>query len=210
MNRIQEILHDQPSPSVYADRYLRYLRELLERISRDEIAVFIQTLINARAKAKRIYFIGNGGSAATASHFANDLAFGTRSWTRPFRVISLTDNVSLISAIGNDHGYEEIFVAQLKVLMEEGDVVVAISASGNSANIVSAIRWANDHGAITVGLTGFDGGQLKQMADVSVHVPTQKAEYGPVEDLHMVFDHLVGTYLRGMCDAEQDTADTTS
>ncbi len=206
MNRLEELVHDQPTPTQYAERYLAYLQELLGRISCDEIAAFIETLMRARVHGKRMYFIGNGGSAATASHFANDLAFGTRSWRRPFRVISLTDNVALLSAVANDHGYEEIFTAQLKVLMEPGDVVVAISASGNSPNIVSAVRWANEHDAITVGLTGFDGGQLRQLARMSVHVQTRAGEYGPVEDLHMIFDHLVGTYLRALCDAELEEA----
>ena len=195
MNRIKEILLDQPSPSVYADRYFTYLRELLERISRDEIAVFIQTLINARATGKRIYFIGNGGSAATASHFANDLAFGTRSWTRPFRVISLTDNQAIITAIGNDFGYQDIFVRQLKILGKPEDVLVGISASGNSPNLILAFEYAKSNGIKTVAITAFDGGKLKLIADEGIHVPTAPKEYGPAEDAHMVLDHLIGAYL---------------
>src|SRR6185369_2467294 len=111
------------------------------------IAKFIEILLQARERHARIYFIGNGGSAATASHFANDIAIGTRSWAKPFRAISLTDNVAILTAIGNDYGYTEIFVAQLKAVMEPNDVVVAISASGNSPNIIEAVRYANEQGA---------------------------------------------------------------
>jgi D-sedoheptulose 7-phosphate isomerase len=206
MNRLDELFRDRPSPAVYAARYLAYLQQLLATVSRDEIAAFVRALLDAREQGARIYFIGNGGSAATASHFANDLTLGTRSTGRPFRAMSLTDNSAVLTAAANDDGYAEIFTSQLKALMEPGDVVVAISASGNSPNIVQAVRWANDHGAVTVGLTGFDGGVLRTLAQLSVHVPTRAGEYGPVEDLHMVVDHLVTAYLRSVCDTEKEPA----
>ena len=205
MKTLVDLLHDRPTAAEFAGRYLAYLQDLLDRVSRDEIAAFIQTLLDARARGARIFFLGNGGSAATASHFANDLSVGTRSRSHPFRVISLTDNVSVLTAVANDFGYEKIFSVQLKALMESGDVVVAISASGNSPNVIEAIQWAAAHGAITVGLTGFNGGELRRLASMSVHVPTRAGEYGPVEDLHMILDHLVGTYLQSVCDGEQVT-----
>ena len=187
----------------FAQRYFARLVNLFDRVSCEEIARFARVLLDARARGSRIFFIGNGGSAATASHFANDLAIGTKAWRRPFRVISLTDNVAVLTAVANDYGYHEIFTAQLKTLMEPHDVVVAISASGNSPSVVAAIEWANAHGAVTVGLTGFDGGRLRTLAAQCVHVPTEAGEYGPVEDLHMIFDHLVSTYLRGVCAEEE-------
>ena len=153
----------------------------------------------ARERGSRVFFIGNGGSAATASHFANDLAIGTRTLEKPFRVISLTDNVAVMTAIGNDYGYEQIFLQQLKTVMDPHDVVVAISASGNSPNLLTAIEWANAHGAITIGLTGFDGGRLASLAQQRVHIPSNKGEYGPVEDAHMILDHIVGNYLMLAC-----------
>lgn len=193
MNRVDE----------FADRYFGYITEVMGRVDRREIAAFIEVLLDARRRGARIFFIGNGGSAATADHFANDLAIGTRSGTLPFRAISLTDNVAILTAIGNDLGFHEIFTVQLKALMESGDVVVAISASGNSPNLVEAIHWAAEHGAITVGLTGFDGGAVRKLVRLSVHVPTREGEYGPAEDLHMILDHLVGAYLRAVCAAEK-------
>jgi D-sedoheptulose 7-phosphate isomerase len=202
MSSLISMLSDNPPPARFAARYLAYVGGLLSRLNCDEIAAFMQVLLDARERSATIFFIGNGGSAATASHFANDLAIGTNTFSKPFRVVSLTDNVSVLTAIANDHGYTAVFTAQLKVLMQPDDVVVAISASGNSPNILDAVQWANQHGGVTVALTGFDGGQLRQLAHRSVHVPTPDKEYGPVEDVHMIFDHLVGTYLRAVCALE--------
>jgi D-sedoheptulose 7-phosphate isomerase len=152
-------------------------------------------VLEARDRGHRVFFIGNGGSAATASHFANDFAIGTRSPEKPFRAISLTDNVAAITAIANDDGYDQIFVKQLEVLMEDGDVVVAISASGNSPSVVKALELANLRGNHTVALTGFEtGGAIAALAKTVIHVKTRKGEYGPVEDAHMFLDHLMGSY----------------
>ena len=120
---------------------------------------------------------------------------GTKEFKKPFRVISLCDNNAIITAIGNDDGFEKIFSQQLEVLLQEKDVVVAISASGNSINLLNAFDVAKRKGATTVGLSAFDGGKLKEKADISVHVPTNKGEYGPAEDAHMVLDHMVSNYL---------------
>jgi len=199
MNRVEELYEKQPTPTAFARAYLAYLAELCGKLDDQEIGRFIETILEARERSAQIFFIGNGGSAATSSHFANDIAIGTRSWDKPFRAIALTDNVAVMTAIANDHGYEKIFVLQLRTLMQRGDVVVAISASGNSPNLIEAVEWANENGATTVGLTGFDGGKLRQAARIGVHVPTAKGEYGPVEDMHMVLDHLVGAYLMGVC-----------
>lgn len=193
MNNLDRIF--TKDPVAFAGAYLEYLNSVLKGIDTAEIGRFIQTLLDARERGATIYFIGNGGSAATASHFANDLAIGTNSYDKPFRVISLTDNQAVITALGNDLGYEEIFVRQLRVLGVAGDVVVGISASGNSPNLVRTFEYAKSAGIKTVALTAFDGGKMKQMADECVHVPTAPKEYGPAEDAHMVLDHLVGAYL---------------
>jgi D-sedoheptulose 7-phosphate isomerase len=151
--------------------------------------------LETRRNRNTIFFIGNGGSAATASHFANDLQIGTRSPDLPFKAISLSDNQAIITAVGNDFGYEEIFSKQLEALMEKGDLLVAISASGNSPNIVKGCLVAKQKSCLVVGLTGFDGGQLKKLSNLNIHIPSQKGEYGPVEDLHMIVNHLIGSYL---------------
>jgi D-sedoheptulose 7-phosphate isomerase len=206
MNNVERIYAEQSKPAGFARAYLDYVTQVMAALDDGEIAAFIDALADARERNARIFFIGNGGSAATASHFANDIAIGCRSWERPFRAMSLTDNVPILTAIANDYGYEHIFTLQLKTLMHPGDVVVAISASGNSPNVVQAVEWANAQGGTTVALTGFDGGKLRQIAKLAVHVPTLKGEYGPVEDVHMVLDHLVGAFLMNRCRAEVPAA----
>jgi D-sedoheptulose 7-phosphate isomerase len=195
MNKVDKIYKNSDSIQKYCQSYFKYLNEVLTNISLSEIEKFIAILLKARDQSAKIYFIGNGGSAATASHFANDLAIGTREYDKPFKVVSLCDNNAILTAIGNDDGFDSIFSQQLQVLLNKGDVVVAISASGNSVNLLKAFDVAKQKGATTVGLSGFDGGKLKDEADISVHVPTGKGEYGPAEDAHMVLDHLVSNYL---------------
>lgn len=182
-------------PVVFAGRYLDYLFQVLKQIDTRAIGRFVEILLSARKRNATVYFIGNGGSAATASHFANDLAIGTNAYDKPFRIISLTDNQTIITALANDFGYEEIFVRQLRVVAQDGDVLVGISASGNSPNLIRAFEYAKVAGIHTVAITGFDGGRMKQMADDGIHVPTEPGEYGPAEDAHMVLDHLIATYL---------------
>jgi D-sedoheptulose 7-phosphate isomerase len=179
----------------FSKAYLDYLSIILEKIDPKEIECFIGVLLNTRERGATVYFIGNGGSAATASHFANDLAIGTNSYEKPLRAVSLTDNQAVITAIGNDFGYEEIFVRQLRVLGNPGDVVVGISASGNSINILNTFEFAKAAKIKTVAITAFDGGKMKMIADLGIHVPTEPKEYGPAEDAHMILDHLIGAYL---------------
>ncbi len=193
MNNLDRIF--SKDPVVFAGSYLNYLSSVLKTIDTREIGQFIETLLDARERGASIFFIGNGGSTATASHFANDIAIGTNSYEKPFRAVSLTDSNAIITAVGNDFGYEEIFVRQLRVLGRAGDVVVAISASGNSPNLIRAFDYSKSIGIKTVAITAFNGGKIKQMADEGVHVPTAPKEYGPAEDAHMVLDHLVGAYL---------------
>lgn len=193
MNNIDRFF--TPDPAAFARSYLDYLQSVLQRIDVTDIRRFIETLLDARERGATVFFMGNGGSAATASHFANDLSIGTNDYDKPFRVMSLTDNVPIITAIGNDFGYEEIFVRQLRILGKGGDVVVGISASGNSPNLLKAFDYARSAGIKAVAITAFDGGKMKGFADEGIHVPTGPKEYGPAEDAHMVLDHLVGAYL---------------
>ena len=203
MNSLDEIFDTAKGACDFADAYLDHVSTILTKIDRASISEFVAILLDARERGTRIFFIGNGGSAATATHFANDIAIGTRTLDKPFRAMSLTDNAAVITAIANDDGYNAVFVQQLKALAGPRDVVVAISASGNSSNVLQAVEWANDHNTITVGLTGFDGGALRNLAHYSVHVPTEKGEYGPVEDSHLVLDHLITNYLIGFIRAER-------
>jgi D-sedoheptulose 7-phosphate isomerase len=200
MNNLDRIFH--ANPAVFAAAYLEYLNKVLKAINVEEISRFVSILLDARERKATIYFVGNGGSAATASHFANDLAIGTSAYNKPFRAISLTDNQAIITALGNDLGYEEIFVRQLMVMGHAGDVLVGISASGNSANLVRAFEYAHQVGIRTVAITAFDGGKMRVMADAGIHVPTELREYGPAEDAHMILDHLVAAYLMRAVQAE--------
>ena len=195
MNNIDQIFNESLSINDYSKSYIDYLSSVLNNISLTDIEKFVEVLLEARERESSIFFIGNGGSAATASHFANDLAIGTRAYEKPFRAISLCDNQAVITAIANDDGYEKIFNQQLEVLLKKQDVVVAISASGNSPNLLKAIDTSKKLSAITVGISAFNGGKMKEMVDVALHVPTEKGEYGPAEDAHMVLDHLVSSYL---------------
>ncbi len=182
-------------PVAFARAYLDYVSLILKRIDLGEIGRLVETLLDARERGATVFLIGNGGSAATASHMANDLCIGCNHDDLPFRAVALTDNVAVMTAISNDFGYEEIFSRQLRVLGRKGDVLVAISASGNSPNLLKALEFARECGIKTVALTAFDGGKMKAVADQCVHVPTDFKEYGPAEDAHMVLDHLISAYL---------------
>jgi len=199
---VEKYFQECTTPSEYIKKYFEHLTGILQRIDHEAVAKVIELIIQARDQNRNIFFIGNGGSAATASHFANDLAIGSRTKLSPYRVISLTDNNAVMTAIANDFGYEQLFVKQLEAVYREGDLLVAISASGNSPNVLKAVEYVKDRGGTTIGLTGFDGGELKRMVDYALHVPTQKGEYGPVEDVHMIFDHVIGTYLMYSCRKE--------
>lgn len=180
---------------LFASAYLKYLGQLLATLDVREITGFIERLEAARRDDRTIFLIGNGGSAATASHMANDLGMCARDVTgKGIRALALTDGTPLMTAIANDHGYDGIFSRQLEIHYRPGDILVAISASGNSPNLLSAARWVKARGGSVMGLLGFDGGELKSLCDWAVLVRTPKGEYGPVEDTHMVLDHLVMTW----------------
>jgi len=196
MSQLQSILTSSGSASEYAKRYTEHLAALMSVLDFDAIGKVIGLFLEARSRGGTIFFCGNGGSAATAAHFANDLGFCASPEGRPpFRALSLTSNTPFITCLANDIGFENVFSWQLKNLMRPGDVVVAISASGNSPNAVKALEYAAQHGGIAVAFVGFDGGRLKELAHHCVHVETDKGEYGPVEDVHMVLDHLMSTFL---------------
>jgi D-sedoheptulose 7-phosphate isomerase len=195
MNNIDKIFTSSKTVEEFSAGYINYLSKVISFIDVQQIGDLIRLILNTRDAGKKIYFMGNGGSAATSSHFANDLAIGSNSYDCPIKAISLSDNLAIITAIANDFGYDEIFLRQLKVLLEPGDIVVGISASGNSKNIINAFEYAISKGNKTVALTAFDGGQLLKMADHAIHIPTDRGEYGPAEDGHMILDHLIGAFL---------------
>jgi D-sedoheptulose 7-phosphate isomerase len=169
--------------------YLDKLQKTIESLNRKELNNFINLLLNAREKKSTIFIFGNGGSALTASHFASDLNKGASyGMEKRFRVIALTDNYGLSSAYANDLSFDEIFIEQLKNFLEPEDLVIGISGSGNSKNIIKAIEYANLKGNTTIGITGFDGGKLKQITKHNVNANIQDMQIS--EDIHIILNHL--------------------
>jgi D-sedoheptulose 7-phosphate isomerase len=197
MNNLEKIFANDQSAVSYCKEYAAYLSKLLKELDFQAIEKVIDIFLQAREKGKTIFFVGNGGSAATSSHITEDLAMGTFIPSKTsFRVLSLADNTAYMTALGNDEGYENIFVGQLKNLFHPGDVVVGVSASGNSPNVIKALEYANDHKGISVAFVGFDGGKMKGICQHNIHINTLKGEYGPVEDMHLILGHLICTYLK--------------
>jgi D-sedoheptulose 7-phosphate isomerase len=177
----------------FIEKYLDKVSQVLSNLPKAEI---IGILSNAREEGKHVFVMGNGGSASLASHFACDLGKGTVQDGKPhFKVISLNDNVALLTAQANDFGYETIFAASLQSLGEKGDVAIAISSSGNSRNVLNAMDVAREHGLTTIAVTGFEGGRLKAKVDVCVAIPAdpdhqdcmQYVEDGQGVVLHAIF-----------------------
>lgn len=170
--------------------------EALNAVKLDDVLKVSEVLFAARETGRSIFIVGNGGSAATASHMATDLMFGSQLTDPPLRVIALTDNQAIITATGNDLNYSQVFARQLSALARQGDVIIAVSASGNSPNILSCIDTAKKLKMITIGFTGFDGGRLAKIVDFPVHVATRNGAYGPVEDAHLAINHMIVEWLR--------------
>ena len=182
--------------------YIALEIEILKKLDAEQINAALNLLDETRQKKGRIYICGNGGSAATASHFQNDLNKGVSEYIEvPFRFHCLNDNVATLMAIANDIGYEEVFRFQLRNNLEENDVLVAISGSGNSQNVIRAVEYAKEHGCKIIGLTGFSGGKLKQLSDISLHAPVNSMQV--TEDIHMIFDHLMmSIFYKYLCGKE--------
>ncbi|MBD3307632.1 SIS domain-containing protein [candidate division KSB3 bacterium] len=198
MNNIDQLFNKCPDFVDFAKGYFEYLSDLLGRLDVDKIGDFVRELEKAREDGKTIFLAGNGGSAATASHMANDIGIDVLKKgknEKPFRAMSLTDNISVLTAIANDEIYDNIFVNQLRIHYRPGDMLVVISASGNSPNVVAAARWVAERDGKVVGIVGFDGGKLLEVCDMVVHTRSMKGEYGHTEDMHMIIEHLISNWL---------------
>ncbi len=177
MNYIHEI-------SAYFERE----KATLDAISKEDLNALMNLLVDAKDAGKTIFIMGNGGSAATASHYVCDFNKGiSYGKEKMFKFICLNDNIPTMMAYANDLSYADVFVGPLKNFMHAGDIVIGISGSGNSENVVRAIQYANENGGVTVGLTGYSGGRIKQLSKYNVHVPIDDMQI--TEDLHMVLDH---------------------
>lgn len=183
------------STTHYIQTYFNQLQEMVASLPTNLIEQVIDLLLQSSRQGKKVFIFGNGGSASTASHFACDLAKNTQVPGAPqFRVIGLTDNMALMTAWANDTSYNNVFAAQLGPLVEAGDVVIGISCSGNSGNVLRAMELARQRGATTIGFTGDDGGQLKTVVDVCLIVPSPRIEQQ--EDAHLILEHCICAALR--------------
>ena len=180
----------------YLDSYIERVQNAVSSINVDQLRTLAAAIDETVSAQGHVFFIGNGGSAATATHYVNDLVMAYARTNRVLRTSSLSDNPSLITGVANDYSFLEVFEYQLKALGQPGDLVVAISASGNSPNLVQAINYAVSAGIRTAAVLGFDGGKLKEKSEIVVHVPTEIGDYGPAEDAHLVINHAIAALLR--------------
>lgn len=174
--------------------YFETLKKTVDQVDKKEIQKAMEILVKARDEKKYIFIMGNGGSAATASHYAGDFNKGlSLNRNKRFRFVALNDNAPTVLSLANDVSYDSIFVEQLKNFLDEGDIVIAISGSGNSKNIINAVEYAKQKGNTVIGMTGYSGGKLKELSDIQLHVPLDNMQV--VEDVHMVFCHLMTSIL---------------
>jgi D-sedoheptulose 7-phosphate isomerase len=179
----------------HVSEYLEQLRAALDALPRDRLNALGETLFRAYRNNKQVFILGNGGSSSTASHMAADLAKNTIGPNmKRFRIVSLNDNAAIVTALANDLGYEHVFSEQLTNLVQAGDVLIVVSASGNSPNVLNAMRYARSRSAEVVGLLGFSGGAAAALSDIPLVVPSD--HYGVIEDIHLIVNHILVDYFR--------------
>ena len=199
MNNLENAFTEVSTIGEYSRKYFSYLADVLNSIDESEINKLGDVFESARNNGNTIFVAGNGGSSTTATTMANDIGFDILKKTgtdKAFRVLSLTDNNSVITAIANDVGYENAFINQLKVHYRPGDSIILISASGNSPNILKAAEWVKSKGGTIIGFLGFTGGKLIEFCDVKIHVKSESGEYGPVEDAHLIMNHILAHWFQ--------------
>lgn len=181
---------------VFLKSYIKKLNDILDKIDPLILRSVVDQMTLAFSRGNTVYVAGNGGSAATASHMQADFSFFVRYFTkfRP-KIIALTDNVPMITAVGNDTSFENIFVEQLRGQFVAGDVLIVISASGNSMNLVRAVEYVNDKGGMSISFIGFLGGRLNDISKIPLYTPNETGDYGPIEDVHMILNHIIVNYL---------------
>ena len=190
---------DSRSIASFMDGYVSLLSRAFEAVDREQLAAAQAALVDAAENGKTIFAIGNGGSAAISDHLVCDLSKGTHHDQHPtLRAQSMTSNAALYSAMANDLGFENVFAGQIGLYGRPGDILIAISSSGESANIVRAVAAAQGLGMTVIGLSGFSGGQLRRTADISLHVPVDN--YGIVEDAHQAIMHVIAQYTAALRD----------
>jgi D-sedoheptulose 7-phosphate isomerase len=182
----------------FAESYFQNLIDTFKKLDKESIIKLEREFLEIRKKNATLYVFGNGGGAATAMTMANDLGFDVLKKTnkKTFKIISLNDNSSVITAIANDTGYDNIFLNQLKIHFKRNDKILIFSASGNSKNLVDAANWVKKKGGKVISILGFDGGKLKKISNLSVHIRSEKGDYGPVEDIQLIINHILAHWFQ--------------
>lgn len=199
MSQIKKIAKKTKQFSDFSKKYFLYLSSIFKKIDEKALESLVRELSNIRKKGKTLFIIGNGGSAATATTMANDLGFDILKKTKvkkTFKIHSLTDNTSVITAISNDTGYENVFINQLRIHYKPGDCLLVLSASGNSQNLIKAVEWVKKKSGKTICILGFDGGKLKKKCHICIHLKTEHGDYGPVEDLQLIINHVLAHWFQ--------------
>ena len=182
----------------FAESYFENLINTFKKLDKKSILKLEREFLDLRKKNATLYVFGNGGGAATAMTMANDLGFDVLKKTnkKTFKIISLNDNTSVITAIANDVGYDNIFLNQLKIHFKRNDKILIFSASGNSKNLVDAASWVKKKGGKVISILGFDGGKLKKISNLAVHIKSLKGDYGPVEDIQLIINHILAHWFQ--------------
>ena len=198
MSEINKLASKHKNIANFADAYFKNLNDTFNNIDKKSIVRLERELLDIRKKNSTLYVFGNGGGAATAMTMANDLGFDVLKKTKKktFKIISLNDNSSVLTAIANDTGYDNIFLNQLKIHFKKNDKILIFSASGNSKNLIDAAKWVKNKGGKVISILGFDGGKLKKISDLVVHIKSKKGDYGPVEDNQLIINHILAHWFQ--------------
>ena len=199
MKNIKKIAFNSKSISEFSEGYINRLSKIFKDINKSKIIQLEKKINSMRIENRSIFVFGNGGSASTATTMANDLGFDILKKTnvkKTFKVFCLNDNSSVLTAIANDVGYENIFINQLKIHFKKNDKILIFSASGNSENLVKAAKWIRKKRGRVISILGFDGGKIKKLSNCCVHIKTEKGEYGPVEDLQLIINHILAHWFQ--------------
>lgn len=198
MKSIERLAYKEKNIENFSKRYLERINLIFKKINLKELSKLENEFLDLRKKNSTLFVFGNGGGAATAMTMANDLGFDVLKKTnkKTFKIISLNDNSSVVTAIANDKSYDEIFMNQLKIHFNKKDKILIFSASGNSKNLIKAAKWVKKKKGKVISIIGFDGGKLKKLSDTYIHIPTERGEYGPVEDFQLMINHILAHWFQ--------------
>lgn len=195
MSIIKKSFESSTNFNEFLNKYIDVYVDAVKRLQSHDFSPFMDQIYKCHAEGKKIIVFGNGGSAANAIHLSTGFSFITRSWERPLKSISLSSDPILLTSLANDFSFEDVFYRQLQVHLEPGDLVLALSVSGKSKNVLKAVRYARDCGNTVIALTGSDGGELKGLSDIAVHIASDETLFGVTEDIHMVLGHALTYFL---------------